>query len=455
MAEKDKKYDKGYYKPKPIEKYKRPKIKPDYYKPKPIEPKGIFRRGYESFKSGPGSPFDPIRKSLLPAQWGIFLIFKIIGWVLGIFIFVSIVIFIGNGIAKGELIDNIQIKLEEWGLSVPLTRFFDRYYSILSWESALSPEEDVFGFQGSTETEESDFGLDIESFTPRESVVSTNEPILTRSKIKVGEIPEDKQIELNFENACFLELDSDNFVTYDADPARALIMEGMEGRIFTVLCEFEGVSDDYVGFLGTREYDTKKIRFLPKFHYNNQKVSWYPLIKDVYSSGDEVSEPTWNVKKGPASLRLGSSESQPFYVDESGYVLYVNLKVDWQGDIKEIKNIELDTGDSIRLNTDSNFCDFKFSNGIYILKSEVLDEANIDCTNKDNLKAYAKRIGVPYLSTTDCLEKLKNEFTFECPFVVNNAESRISQTRVTANADYVFEMIRTTGIKVVKEEAVA
>ncbi len=403
----------------------------------------------EEIKKIGDSFLKPVDKTIGALGIPIRLIFTILAWVISIFLIVSMFLFVYNGVTKGEIADKIDIGLTNMGLNIKLANFFDRYYQLVGWDSAKSPET-AFGFEGDVEKTESDIGISIEEFSVRSKKVYTNEPIFASAKIDIGKIPSDREIELVLNDACSMEdYQLKDMGTVSAIPSTITLTENMEGRLIDVRCEFpEGITVD--GLKG-KDQDTKKVSFSPTFTYPNHEAIWYPYTKRFLESKDDIKSPSWGLKEGPAELTIGSSETQPFYEEEKGHIMYVNIKSSWQGYILKINNIEIQTEDDVSLDTNSPYCDFETIGNKYRLKQNKIDEANKDCSKTDVLNDLGRLYkGGSSMTYSECLDKIKKDFTFQCPFTVLNAEEVASKTRIRAKASYIFQMVNAAGVTVYK-----
>lgn len=408
---------------------------------------GKVQRAFEGPRTSVGQTlFTPIRVASGPIKWFLYIFMFIIG----IILLILIIIFIYNGFTKGELLTNLQIKLEEYGISIPLARFFDSAYNILNWN--INPTEDpLFGVEESTEV--ADFGLKITDFKTENSNVMTGETIIAYGQVEIGKTKNDEVI-LDLSKACFLEDYNIEGDTIPAIPSFIPIYLGMDDQIIDISCIFEnGISENDIN-VKSKGFDTKIVRLLPSIGVSNQDVNWYPSVKSIWARGDKT-EKTMATKEGPANLEVWSSSTQPFYENREGYILRLNLKANpsWNGNIKSINDIYINTGESLFLDTSSPSCDFVNMGGIYALKQDKLDKANIDCNSKEVLKELAKRTisSGGSLTYTDCIAKFKNEFSFKCPFKVMSSSENAERVQVKARADYTFEMIKATGVKVNQE----
>jgi len=382
-------------------------------------------------------------------------VFSAFLFLIGLSFAIIILSTIWYGFTRGQLPSIIVIALEKVHLDKPIVSLVGFIYNI-----ATARYENVnTGFAGTTTTVQADIGINVKDFAPNKDTVALNEPILARATIEVVKTPQDKEIRLDFSNACYLQdyTDSNAPGQVIVSPINKIITN-QENYVFPVRCEFPqgftnvgnySLTDITQKTTVTRTSDFKKIRFTPSFNYV-QEIDWQPFTKYVYESTDTVMNPTWDLSDGPASLRVGSEESQPFYSNDQ-HELYVYLTSNWPGSIKAVNSLQLALPNDMELLTDDKFCDFVSSGNGYILKAPVLEKTKIDCGSKDVIEKIKMYIPIVQSSITfdQCIKDYKGEFKFTCPFVVRNAEKISSRTQINVKANYIYEMEETNSITLV------
>ena len=375
-------------------------------------------------------------------------------------IFFSVTIYYGF-IGKGQLPERALIVLEQVNLAKPAASVVSFLGNIARGDYWTQTEVSTIG---ATKEEQEIIGMKINNFKPRENIISLNQPITATAQIEVSQASEDKDIVLDFRNACYLEDYTDTTPQRDVivTPQQMLIYSGQSNFIFSARCDF------YEGFdESNSSQDLKVLRLMPSFAYE-QKIDWQPFTENRYTKNENVPGViNWGLSTGPASFRIGSDESQPFYANTE-HMFYAILKYNWPGNLKNINNLEINLPQDIEFLTDDQICDFERYGNSYRLKSSILQDTKIDCSSKEvlknivskipsrswmpdfiknNLKAYA---GNPQAITyKNCIDIYKNEFQFSCPFIVIGAESKASQTQITAKVNYIYEMSATSSISLV------
>lgn len=421
---------------------------------KDYESRGIRDYGDRGIKnyvsSGVSIGLSPLRFLLKIVSLTIGLLFA--------FLFLSTIYF---GVTTGELPERLLIALETINLDKPVLSGIEFIYNIAT---AQYVKEDQIGYVGTTRKVEEKVGISIKDFKSRDNNVRLNEPILATAQIEISKAPEDQNILLKFEDACYLEDYTEQARETRVIPETELISAGMNNFIFSARCEFpQGFSElesygpnELVNKTETTDVkktsDLKVLRLNPKFTYE-QVIVWLPYTKERYVSGEKTRTPSWDLSVGPASLRIGSSDSQPFYMNDQ-HDLYVYLESNWPGDIKEINNLELNIPDNIELLTDSKYCDFKRTGNSYQLSSMILQKTKIDCNSKDALEGL-KSIWpgrTTDVTVEECINKYKKKFEFSCPFILNDAERVESQTPIKVRASYIYEMRAINSITLLDSE---
>ncbi|MBU0929938.1 MAG: hypothetical protein KJ623_02605 [Nanoarchaeota archaeon] len=416
------------------------------------------------------SPRSIISTSFVPIR--IFLRIVAIIIAILIFIFITSTLYYGF-IGKGQIPERILVGLESVNLDKPVLNAVDFLYGIASGSYATQTEVSTIG---ATKEEQEIIGMKINNFKARKSVVSLKEPITATAQIEVSQASEDKDIVLDFRNACYLEDYTDGEVPKEAivTPQQMPIYVGQNNFIFSARCDFKDGFDVISSTkitenseLVSTTTDLRILRLMPSFVYE-QKIDWQPFTENRYTKNENVPGViNWGLSTGPASFRIGSDESQPFYANTE-HMFYAILKYNWPGNLKNINNLEINLPQDIEFMTDDQICDFERYGNSYRLKSSILQDTKIDCSSKEvlknivskipsrswmpdfiknNLKAYA---GNPQAITyKNCIDIYKNEFQFSCPFIVIGAESKASQTQITAKVNYIYEMSATSSISLV------
>lgn len=399
--------------------------------------------------------FGPVKK-----------VIYILGLGIGFFVAYLLISGIWYGFTTGQAPKYLLTQLEKVGLSDIFVTVVDKVYL---WSSGrIYTEQDVAGFSGTTRTVEETFGIEIQEFVPDKKIYQLNEPVLARALVKVIKTPKDEDISLDFTNACYLEdyTDIETPKEVIVNPTEKIITN-QENFIFPVRCEFsQGYSEmkaygessvgktitDKATSVTAKTSDLKRLRFTPKFSYS-QFIGWQPFIKDEYEPDDKIREPNWDVSEGPALLRVGSDESQPFYKNDQ-HELRIILTKNWPGSIKSLNSVEIGLTEGIELLIDNEFCDFTKSSYGYVLKAPALEETKIDCSSDITL-AKLKAL-TPFKSdvTIDqCIKQYKSEFKFSCPFIVTSAEQIASRTQINVKASYIYEMSKANTLTVTDSEA--
>ena len=397
---------------------------------------------------------SPIQIAFSPIKF----FFRLLATLVALLIALIIISTIWYGFTRGELPEQIRIGLEKVNLDKPVVSAVNFIYNIATGRY----EEVDTGFSGTTRTVEETIGINIKDFKPNKDSIGLNEPVLARATVEIIKTPENKEINLDFSEACYLEdytdLESPREVI--ANPTEKRITN-QENYVFPVRCEFPQGFSEIGAYYGTdvtkkteikKTSDLKKLRFMPRFSYA-QEIDWQPFTKSIYESSDKTTNPTWDLSEGPASLRIGSKESQPFYAEEQ-HELEVYLESNWPGNIKLVKAIRLEVPNDIELLTDNKFCDFVSSGNGYILKAPALEETAIDCSSKsgrERIKMLIPRVQSD-ITFDECIKTYKNEFKFSCPFLVKNAEQIASRTQINIKANYIYEMQGTSSITLVDTE---
>lgn len=413
-----------------------------------------------------------------PIKW----IARLIIWAGALLIFlVSFSIIYYGFFGQGQLPERITLGLEKVNLDKPVLSGVDFIYSIASgkyWTQDITPI-------GTTKEEQVEIGMKINNFKPIENVISLKQPVTATAQIEVSQAPEDKSILLNFRNACYLEDYTDLESPKEAFVSKEekVIVAGQDNFIFSVICDFpKGFDELLVIELGDKGKlvensgsDIKTLRLTPSFVYE-QKIDWQPFTKYQYSTDDKKGQDiiNWGQSTGPISLRIGSDESQPFYINDQ-HMLKVILRYNWPGEIKGINDITIENPGDIELLTSDRICDFERYGNKYKLKYPVLQDTKIDCSSKEIRKTIVSEIAsaswMPDIAKTlvgkyaknpqeitydECIKIYKNEFQFSCPFVVTNAERKAARTQLSVTANYIYEMSATSSVNlVVPEKGVA
>lgn len=398
--------------------------------------------------------FGPVRR-----------IFNILGLGIGLYLAYLVISGMWYGVTVGQAPKYLITQVEIVGLKPAFVWLVDTVHSVSSGN--IYTQQDVAGFSGTTRIVKDIFGIEIQEFVPNKKIYQLNEPVLARALVKVIKTPADKEISLDFTNACYLE-DYTNLETpreVVVNPTEKIITN-QENFIFPVRCEFsQGYSQVGQYYSGAtsiatvkektsveKTSDLKILRFTPKFSYS-QEIGWQPFIKSMYEPDDKIREPTWDVSDGPALLRVGSDESQPFYTSDQ-HELRIILTKNWPGSIKSLNNVEIESTEGIELLTDNKFCDFARSGNGYVLKAPALEQTKIDCSSSSTLEKL--KALTPFKSdvTIDqCIKQYKSEFKFACPFVVTSAEQIASKTQVNVRVSYIYEMSDANTITITNPEA--
>ncbi|MDD5650352.1 MAG: hypothetical protein PHF86_08050 [Candidatus Nanoarchaeia archaeon] len=395
-----------------------------------------------------------VSKGVSISFWPIRLLFKILAYAVALLIAFILIVTIYSGLTTGQLPERVLVSLQTLNIDKPVLNAVDFIYNIAT---AKYVEEGQIGYVGTTKTVEEKIGINIRDFKPRSKNAQLNEPILATGQIEITKASDDQDINLKFNKACYLQDYTDLETPRQTiiTPIQQIVNKGMSNFVFSVRCEFpQGFSEVEPIYVTTvsekttmaKTYDLKVLRFNPEFTYE-QKITWLPYTKNKYVNGDQTRTPTWDVSLGPASLRIGSSDSQPFYSNDQ-HDLLVYVESNWPGDIKEINNIELQIPDNIQLLTDNKYCDFKRNGNTYELSTPVLQETKLDCTSKKTLNElknfWAGR--TTDLTVEECINKYKKKFEFSCPFTILDAEQVESQTPISVRANYIYEMQATSSM---------
>ncbi|MBS3163329.1 hypothetical protein J4427_01430 [Candidatus Woesearchaeota archaeon] len=390
-------------------------------------------------------------------------IIKFLGFFAGLFVAYIVLSIIWSAFITGQIPEYAAVGLERIGLLDFAVNAADKIYSISSGN--IYKEENAVGFSGTTRTVKEAFGIEIQEFAPDKKVYQLNEPIRARALVKVIKTPEDEDISLDFRDACYLEdytdIETPKEVVVNPEDR---IITNQENYIFPVWCEFKHGFSEILYYSGATDVeavkektsikktsDLKVLRFTPRFSYS-QFIGWQPFIKETYEPDDKIREPTWDVSEGPASLRVGSDESQPFYKNDQ-HELKIILTKNWPGSIKSLNSVVIGLTEGIELLTDNKFCDFALTSYGYVLKAPALEETKIDCSSSSTLEKL--KALTPFKSdvTIDqCIKQYKSEFKFSCPFIVTSAEQIASRTQVNVKASYIYEMSDANTITIVDSE---
>jgi hypothetical protein len=135
---------------------------------------------------------------------------------------------------------------------------------------------------------------------------------------------------------------------------------------------------------------------------------------------------------GPVSFGISSFKSQPFVEDDTVFVTF-ELKKEWTGNLVSVNSIKLTVPRILTPSEDPTKCAFILSGrsesdkDYYELSSEVLDKIN------DNIE-------------TD----YQSEIVLRCDFEIGQlyADDDFVNEILTAEADYTFEVSRSTDIEI-------
>ncbi len=333
--------------------------------------------------------------------------------------------------------------------NVPILKHAPRAAIAILEAAQLKPETKEVGVE---EHQQENFGIFVTQFKPMQGVVYPNQPVYLTATLSVEKIPEEKVITLDFSKACYVE----NYTgAITVEPKQLMVDHTWEGSTQTVSCTFEN------GF--QLEEDKSEgsviVRFIPTFFYS-QTVVWQPYAKSFHEPTDKPLQPSYGSSKGPIEIVLGSQNSQPFYSDMN-YVLYLKVKSDWDGGLKEIKDLKLFVPSGVELEVNSPGCNFIKVGGYYTLTNDALEKTNVDCSALKALSAellvhinnvirgkygtLSKKVP----SYRECVEQYKKEFTYFCPFRVYTTEMQPSKIQFKAEVDYVYQLHKPTIVDII------
>lgn len=294
-----------------------------------------------------------------------------------------------------------------------------------------------------------EFGVKINSFKPDLSMYSINEPIEVIADINI-KAPEDYDITINFDKSC-TSLDNN----FKPSTSKIYTVYANSEESLSVSCEsLIGYTEKIFEGANKQQIITKKIIFSPYYSFA-QEVSLNIMTKNKKLKEDEIIGKARSIKKGPMSLGLSSTNSQPFYTGDVNhiYLTIENNPLIWNGYLKKIKEIILYVPNSIELlsedEEDSKFCDFEKESTednykLYSLKSELISDINdLDCSKLDTLYDL---LG----SKQKCLDKAKENFRFTCKFEVIEAEEEASQIPpLKAKMEYDYGIQKVASVSII------
>ena len=156
----------------------------------------------------------------------------------------------------------------------------------------------------------------------------------------------------------------------------------------------------------------------------------YGIRPETLGSGNKMRSKT---VPGPVNLAIFTQTPQPFTSEDNFVVLLLTLGVREDGELKEVRELNLKVPEEIEASEDTNFCDFEFSGEydgdykIYKASDEVLNRIN-------NVEDYGL------------------EISLQCPFSMPELSGGdlFVQTSIIAEADYVFQIDKTTTVEIRK-----